>query len=112
MTDTILAVLDLGLAGIACVALAEKLLPIAPSYVVLMFLGMAAAANGHALPVLLLVTAAASTLGTMLWYTAGRCFGPVRAAALVERLGKYVFLRPEATGEWKAPMAATISRRR
>jgi len=96
MTDTILAMLDLGLAGIACVALAEKVLPIAPSYVVLMFLGMAAAANGHALPVLLLVTTTASTLGSMLWYAAGRLFGPVRAAMLVERFGKHVFLRPEA----------------
>jgi membrane protein DedA with SNARE-associated domain len=95
MTDTILAVLDLGLAGIACVALAEKLFPIAPSYVVLMFLGMAAAANGHALPILLLVATTASTLGSMLWYSAGRLFGPVRAAMLVDRFGKYVFLRPE-----------------
>ncbi|MDH6230589.1 membrane protein DedA with SNARE-associated domain [Mesorhizobium soli] len=95
MTDTILALLDLGLAGIACVAFAEKLVPVVPSYLVLMFLGMAAAENGHALPVLLLVTAAASTLGSMLWYAGGRLFGPARAAKLVERFGKYVFLRPE-----------------
>lgn len=95
MTGTVSTMLDLGLVGIACVALAEKLLPIAPSYVVLMFLGMAAAANGHALPLLLLLTAVASTLGSMLWYAAGRAFGPARAAVLVERFGRYVFLRPE-----------------
>ena len=95
MTDTVLAMLDLGLAGVACVAFAEKLLPIGPSNVVLMLLGMAAAANGHALPILVLVTAGASTLGSMLWYAAGRLFGPAHAAMLVERFGKYVLLRPE-----------------
>lgn len=93
MTDPIAAILGFGLFGIGGLALTEKILPLPPSHVLLLFLGMTAARDGWALVVLLAVTAAGSGVGAMFWYAMGRRLGTARADALALRFGKYVFLR-------------------
>ena len=65
-----------------------------PSHVLLLFLGMTAAADGSMLATLLLVTTLASASGCLVWYAVGRRIGFDRADRLVERFGRYVFLRP------------------
>lgn len=86
--------LGFGLAGIGALAFAEKFVPIVPSYVLLMLLGMTAV-DGTALALLIVVTAAGSVGGALAWYGFGRAVGGARVARLVARFGKYVFLRPE-----------------
>lgn len=93
MTDPVAAILGLGLFGICLLALTEKILPLPPSHVLLLFLGMTAAPDATTLTVLLAVTAAGSCAGAMFWYAMGRRLGTARADALAERFGKYVFLR-------------------
>ncbi|WP_246673231.1 hypothetical protein [Mesorhizobium sp. B2-9-1] len=61
MTDLLSAALGLGLIGAACLAFTEKILPVPPSHVLLLFLGMTRASDLAALGVLLAVTTLAST---------------------------------------------------
>ncbi|AEH87313.1 MULTISPECIES: DedA family protein [Mesorhizobium] len=93
MTGALAAILGFGLLGVFCLAFTEKLLPIPPSHVLLLFLGMTAAPHGSTLAILLLVTTLASTSGCLVWYAVGRRIGPDRADRLIERFGRYVFLR-------------------
>jgi len=86
--------LGFGLVGIGALAFVEKFVPIVPSYVLLMLLGMTAA-NGTALALLIVVTVAGSVGGALAWYGFGRAVGGARVARLVARFGKYVFLRPD-----------------
>lgn len=93
MTSPLSTMLGLGLFGVGGLAFTEKILPLPPSHVLLLFLGMTAATDGWALAILLAVTAAGSAAGAMFWYVMGRRLGTARADALAERFGKYVFLR-------------------
>jgi len=93
MTGPLSAILGFGLFGVFCLAFTEKILPIPPSHVLLLFLGMTAAPNGPALAILLMVTTLASTAGCLVWHAVGRRIGFDRVDRLVERFGKYVFLR-------------------
>lgn len=86
----------LGLAGFGWLAFMEKLLPIPPSHVLLMLLGMSSVSGVEELAVVTLVTALGSTVGSLFWLAMGRWLGPARADALARRFGKYVFL-PHAT---------------
>ncbi|MBX9646651.1 MAG: VTT domain-containing protein [Xanthobacteraceae bacterium] len=82
-----------GLIGIAGIALAEKLLPVVPSYLVFVLLGTAA--SGHSdLAVTVAAAAAGSTLGALGWYCVGLGLGPTRVESLIERFGRYIFLKP------------------
>jgi membrane protein DedA with SNARE-associated domain len=94
MTGPLAAVLGLGLFGVFCLAFTEKILPVPPSHVLLLFLGMTAAPDGATLAILLVVTTLASFAGCLVWYGVGRRIGFDRADRLIERVGKYVFLRP------------------
>ncbi|PBB27104.1 alkaline phosphatase [Mesorhizobium sp. WSM4312] len=94
MTGPLSAILGFGLFGVFCLAFTEKILPIPPSHVLLLFLGMTAAPNGAALLVLLAVTTLASFAGCLVWYAVGRRIGFDRADHLIEQIGRYVFLRP------------------
>jgi membrane protein DedA with SNARE-associated domain len=94
MTGPLVAILGFGLFGVFCLAFTEKILPAPPSHVLLLFLGMTAAPDGTTLLVLLAVTTLASTSGCLVWYVVGRRIGFDRAGRLIERFGKYVFLRP------------------
>ncbi|UVK43414.1 DedA family protein [Mesorhizobium sp. AR07] len=93
MTGPLTAILGFGLFGVFCLAVTEKILPVPPSHVLLLFLGMTAAPDDATLGVLLLVTTLGSTTGCLFWYATGHRIGPDRADALVARFGKYVFLR-------------------
>ncbi|TPI20666.1 DedA family protein [Mesorhizobium sp. B4-1-1] len=95
MSDLLSAALGLGLFGAACLAFTEKILPVPPSHVLLLLLGMTRAPDLAALGSLLVVTTLASTTGCLFWYALGVRLGPVRAGALVGRFGRYIFLRRE-----------------
>jgi membrane protein DedA with SNARE-associated domain len=80
--------------GIGGVALAEKFFPVVPSYVVFVLLGMTAASGQSDLAVTVAATATGSTLGAFGWYGLGLALGPQRIEALIERFGRFVFLKP------------------
>lgn len=95
MSDLLSTALELGLFGAACLAFTEKILPVPPSHVLLLFLGTTRASDLVALGTLLAVTTLASTAGCLFWYALGGRLGPARADVLVRRFGRYVFLRHE-----------------
>ncbi|AJC19466.1 DedA family protein [Pandoraea pulmonicola] len=78
-----------GLLGGFAIGLLEKLVPIAPSYLVLMFLGFVEG-SAASLSMLILASALGSLAGTMVWYLVGRCVGEGRVSRLVGRYGRYV----------------------
>ena len=85
---------EAGPIGIAAVALAEKFFPVMPSYVVFVLLGMTAASGQSDLAVAVAATVTGSTIGAFGWYCLGLALGPRRAEALIERFGRFVFLKP------------------
>lgn len=90
----IAALLAWGLPGIALIALAEKLIPAVPSYVLYVFLGMSAVHSGGDLVATIAATALGSSLGALAWYGLGRALGERRTEAAVARWGRYVLLPP------------------
>ena len=94
MTGPLSAILGFGLFGVYCLAFTEKILPVPPSHVLLLSLGMTAAPGRSMLAILLAVTTVASFAGCLVWYGVGRRIGFDRADRLIERVGRYVFLRP------------------
>lgn len=91
----IAALLAWGLPGIAAIALAEKLIPAVPSYVLYVFLGMTAVSGGGGLAATILAATLGSSLGALAWYGLGRALGERRTEAAVERWGRWVFLPPQ-----------------
>lgn len=89
-----LEVLSWGLLGIGLLALVEKLIPVIPSYVLFVFLGMAAANDIGELSAIILISTLGSVLGGLVWFQLGRCLGEDRAGRLVQRFGRYVLLTP------------------
>lgn len=87
--------LGFGLVGAACLAFTEKISPVPPSHVLLLFFGMTAAPDLPMLVAFMVATTLGSTLGSMLWYAGGTRLGHDRADAFVKRFGRYVFLRHE-----------------
>ncbi|GAA4128600.1 DedA family protein [Aminobacter aganoensis] len=87
------SILGFGLFGAACLAFTEKISPVPPSHVLLLFLGMTAAPDMQTLVALMFATMIGSTLGSMIWYAGGNWLGPDRADAFVRRFGKFVFLK-------------------
>jgi len=85
--------LHFGLAGIACLAIAEKFVPLFPSYVLLMLLGLTVS-DGTALATTTVATSIGSVVGALGWYGLGRALGSQRIEKLVKTYGKYVLLRP------------------
>lgn len=87
------AVLSVGLAGIVALAVAEKFVPLLPSYALLLLLGMAIPDLATWVQVV-----AATTLGSVIgaagWYGLGRWLGRRRVEALVRRFGRYLCLDP------------------
>lgn len=85
--------LHFGLVGVGCLAVAEKFIPLLPSYVLLMLLGLTVS-DGTMLAMTILATSAGSVVGAIGWYGLGRALGPLRIEGLVTRYGKFVLLRP------------------
>jgi len=85
---------EAGPVGIAGIALAEKLVPVLPSYVVFVLLGMIAASGPGDLAVTVAASATGSTLGAFGWYCLGLALGQQRIEGLIGRFGSFVFLKP------------------
>jgi alkaline phosphatase len=92
-SNTITLFLSFGLLGIGCLAVAEKFIPLFPSYVLLMLLGLTVT-DGAMLAMTIMATSLGSLVGAIGWYGIGRSFGSQRIEGLVTRYGKYVSLRP------------------
>ncbi len=87
--------LDFGLAGVAATSLLEKFLPILPSYVLFVFIGLATVDNALDLFRTVLMASLGSTLGAAGWYFIGHVLGGSRCEDIIGRYGRFVFLRPE-----------------
>jgi membrane protein DedA with SNARE-associated domain len=81
--------------GAALLALAERLVPIVPSYGLFIYLGSALVRVPIDLVPLIALTTCASTLGAVCWYGIGHTLGAERTHALVKRYGRYVWLRED-----------------
>jgi hypothetical protein len=90
---TIATLLSFGLVGFGSLALLEKFIPVIPSYVLFMLLGMTVP-DGSGLGLAILVTTIGSAAGALGWFSLGWLLGPERAKAIVARYGRYVFLKP------------------
>jgi alkaline phosphatase len=97
-SSTIVTLLSFGLAGIGCLAIVEKFVPLFPSYVLLMFLGMTVS-DSTTLTMTIMVTTVGSVIGAVGWYGLGRALGSQRIENLVARYGKFIFLRPSLYGQ-------------
>lgn len=92
LPDFVATLLALGVLGLVLIALIEKLVPIIPSYVLYVFLGIEVV---HDMPDLLsaiLATSAGGMLAGLLWYGVGRLLGPRRTQRLVQRHGRYLLI--------------------
>ncbi|MFC5489873.1 DedA family protein [Dokdonella soli] len=112
MPDAIAALLSFGLLGVGCIAVVGKFIPVVPSYVLLLFLGMTTSDRGT-LALTIMVTTIGSTVGALGWYGLGRALGQQRIDALVIRFGRYVFLNESLyrrmTGAYRrAPFRVTL----
>ncbi|GIQ79345.1 DedA family protein [Bradyrhizobium sp. RD5-C2] len=92
-SSTIAMFLHFGLVGVGCLAVAEKFIPLLPSYVLLMLLGLTIS-DGSMLAMTILATSVGSVVGAIGWYGLGRALGSRRIEGLVARYGKFVLLRP------------------
>lgn len=90
---TIATLMSFGLVGLGLLALAEKAIPVLPSYVMLMIFGMTAT-DGVNLAGMIVATSIGSMTGAIGWYGLGRVLGAERVEAFVARFGKYVLLKP------------------
>jgi membrane protein DedA with SNARE-associated domain len=87
-----------GVIGVGCLAFAEKLIPVMPSYALLLFLGMTVVSDAQALLPVAAATTAGSVAGSLCWYGFGRALGSQRIERLVARFGGYLLFGPERYG--------------
>jgi alkaline phosphatase len=80
--------------GIGAVALVEKMFPVVPSYLVLILLGITAVSGQGDLVLAVIATTVGSTIGALWWYGLGLALGSKRIETLVERFGRFAFLKP------------------
>ena len=81
-----------GLAGIVLLAFAEKFLPLVPSSVLLLLVGMSTASRPADLAGAILASTLGSTLGAIVWYLIGRTAGSRSCRWLVKRFGRFLLL--------------------
>ncbi|MCB1561673.1 MAG: DedA family protein [Xanthomonadales bacterium] len=84
--------LAMGVLGLALIALIEKLVPIIPSYVLYVFLGIEVVHDTPDLFSAIVATTAGGMLAGLLWYGLGRALGPRRTQRLVQRYGRYLLI--------------------
>lgn len=82
------------LALVFLAAALEKLIPLMPSYGLLVGLGARLVSTGRDLALLTVLCAGGSTLGSAVWYQAGAWIGPARARGMVLRHGWVIRLSP------------------
>jgi membrane protein DedA with SNARE-associated domain len=85
---------EAGPVGIVGIAIAEKIFPIVPSYLVFVLLGMTVALGQGDLTTTVAAAAIGSTIGSLCWYGLGFALGAKRSESFVTRFGRYVFLKP------------------
>ena len=90
--STITSFMSFGLAGIFCLAIAEKFVPLFPSYILLMLLGLMLP-DSLTLALSVAAVTAGSVGGGRGWYAVGWLFGPQRVRRTVARYGGCVLLR-------------------
>lgn len=83
-----------GLLGLAALAIAERLIPVLPSYAVLVAVGIGAAHGEWSLPQALAATCAGGLAGCLLFYSAGMMLGQRRATALIDGAARLMRLPP------------------
>ncbi|QNX07569.1 VTT domain-containing protein [Acinetobacter seifertii] len=91
ISDLLPIILSYGAWGMFCIALLEKMIPIVPSYILLIFLGMVAASSSTFF-ITTLATISGSLAGSIFWYCLGRFLGEKRVKITIEKYGKYIFL--------------------
>jgi len=89
--DGLLKAVDLKTVFLA--SLVEKFIPVLPSYILFPAIGAGAATGGDLLW-RCLIAALGSIGGAVGWYAAGVAIGEDRVKSLVERYGKWLFLKP------------------
>ena len=89
------SLLNYSLAGVAGICLAEKFIPVMPSYVMLVLLGMTLVDTSSELSAIIGFSVTGSVIGGVLWYTFGRVIGAERCERFVARFGKYIMLKLE-----------------
>jgi alkaline phosphatase len=90
--------LNYSLAGVAAIGLVEKFIPVMPSYVMLVLLGMTLVNDNGDLSAIVLCSTAGSIVGGIIWYAFGRLIGAERCERFVARFGRYILLKPELYG--------------
>ena len=83
---------DLGLLGIGAIAVADKIVPMLPSYLTFVVVGMLTVSGNGDLVLTIVACTVGSTLGSMGWYALGRHLGAARCEAFVLRFGRYALL--------------------
>ncbi|WP_177229430.1 VTT domain-containing protein [Dyella sp. OK004] len=83
-----------GLLGLAALAIAERLIPVLPSYAVLVAVGIGAAHGEWSLPEALAATCVGGMTGCLLFYSVGMMLGQHRAAALIDGSARLMRLPP------------------
>ena len=89
-----------GLPGLFAVALAERFVPVMPSYGFLLAVGISAADGAWSLPGALMATSAGSLLGCTACFYAVRALGETRSRRLVFGAGRLFGMSTERTGRW------------
>lgn len=87
--------LGYGFIGLTGLAVVEKFIPLFPSYVLLMLLGMTVA-DPQNLIATIAATTLGSTIGACCWFGIGRTLGGERVARKVSQYGRFVFLSPNS----------------
>lgn len=90
--DLFAVFLGFGAFGVFCLSFAEKFVPIVPSYVLLMLMGMTAR-DVPSLSTLVVASAVGSLTATLGWLGIGRALGEKRVERAVARWGKFVFFK-------------------
>ena len=91
LPDSLAVLLAYGLPGILLLAIVEKLIPIIPSYVLYVFLGMAVVHDVADLAAVVFVSVVGSLIAGIAWYAVGRGIGEHRIESAVRRYGRYLF---------------------
>jgi membrane protein DedA with SNARE-associated domain len=86
--------LGYGFVGLTGLAVVEKFIPLFPSYVLLMLLGMTVP-DPQSLIATIAATTLGSTIGACCWFGIGRTLGGERVARKVGQYGKFIFLSPK-----------------
>ncbi len=82
-----------GFIGLFVLAILEKFVPLFPSYILLMLLGLTVPDLTTLVPTVAAITTG-SVIGGLGWYAAGWSLGPDKVRSAVIRYGPYVLLRP------------------